>query len=639
MKRFKRMMAFAMAVAMCISLCTSVSYAKGVNPTDEGYVDEEIMSDEAEEDTSEDSEEKDNSGQESDSIEEENVDSEEFSEKDSVEESEQEETSIPNEAFVLDESEDMKATGDVLINSTNFPDDIFRDYISTNFDKDGDNIIRSTEINSITSIDCWEKNITDLKGIENFPALSFLSCSYNKLTNLDVSKNVDLTYLLCNNNQLTSLDVSKNTKLLCLECEYNKISILKVDNNINLKELDCSKNQIEELDVRKNTLLEELYCSFNNLSELDVSNNLRLIKLGVSDNDITQLKTNNNKSLKSLNCSWNKLTELDVSENKSLDYLRCGWNSYNHLDISNNAALTFLDCDGGWFTSLDVSKNLELEILYCSRNHLDQLDISNNLKLRHLETYYNDRLKSIDISHNRYLVDAYRKGNQYNASYGLIYQYKPNPNNYIEYELIIDSTTSIDYSLDVTTVFDDIPSTAWYRNAVQYVYDNGIMAGKGASFKPNDNITREEFTQVLYSIEGKPAITTENTYTDVKNSWYTNSVLWAKENGIASGKPDGTFGVGKSITRQDMTTMLYSYAKLKGFDVTKDDNAINGYKDTESVQKYAKEAMNWAVTHGIISGKGAKGASKAETRLDPVGKASRAECAAMLRTLIESNKQ
>lgn len=68
--------------------------------------------------------------------------------------------------------------------------------------------------------------------------------------------------------------------------------------------------------------------------------------------------------------------------------------------------------------------------------------------------------------------------------------------------------------------------------------------------------------------------------------------------------------------------------------MTKNDSAIEGYKDTEQVKAYAKDAMNWAVTNGIISGKGAKGASKAETRLDPAGKANRAECAAMMKKLL-----
>ena len=166
------------------------------------------------------------------------------------------------------------------------------------------------------------------------------------------------------------------------------------------------------------------------------------------------------------------------------------------------------------------------------------------------------------------------------------------------------------------------------------------MAGTGSEFKPTANLSREQLAQVLYSTEGKPEVTIKNPFDDVKDgAWYAKAVLWAKQTGIADGRPDGNFGVGNPITRQDLAIMLYKYAALKGYNLTKNDSAIEGYKDTEQVKAYAKDAMNWAVTNGIISGKGAKGASKAETRLDPAGKANRAECGAMLRTLIENNKK
>ncbi|MBR3637567.1 MAG: S-layer homology domain-containing protein [Lachnospiraceae bacterium] len=192
----------------------------------------------------------------------------------------------------------------------------------------------------------------------------------------------------------------------------------------------------------------------------------------------------------------------------------------------------------------------------------------------------------------------------------------------------------------VDQIFTDISLDAWYWAAVQYAYENDMMAGTGSEFKPTANLSREQLAQVLYSTEGKPEVTIKNPFDDVKDgAWYAKAVLWAKQNGIADGRPDGNFGVGNPITRQDLAIMLYKYAALKGYNLTKNDSAIEGYKDTEQVKAYAKDAMNWAVTNGIISGKGAKGASKAETRLDPAGKANRAECAAMLRTLIENNKK
>jgi len=188
---------------------------------------------------------------------------------------------------------------------------------------------------------------------------------------------------------------------------------------------------------------------------------------------------------------------------------------------------------------------------------------------------------------------------------------------------------------DVTLCFTDIPSNAWYVKAVQYVYDNDIMAGKGDVFCPNNPITREEFVQVLYNQSGKPAVAIENRFPDVKDAWYKNAVLWADDNDIANGKGNGMFGVGENISRQDLALMLYKYARLKGFDLTVNTGEINKYADGNKVSGYAKEAMDWAITQGIMSGKGNKGEDISTYRLDPLGTATRAECASMMMKLLE----
>ncbi|MCR5847057.1 MAG: leucine-rich repeat protein [Lachnospiraceae bacterium] len=196
------------------------------------------------------------------------------------------------------------------------------------------------------------------------------------------------------------------------------------------------------------------------------------------------------------------------------------------------------------------------------------------------------------------------------------------------------ATATIKVTALVTDVFDDVKSTDWFVNAVQYVYDHGIMSGTngGKSFSPNAKLTREQFTQVLYAYEGKPEVANMNGFSDVNpNAWYAKSVYWAKEKGITGGKPDGTFGVGESISRQDLAVMFYSYAKIKNFDLTKNDNALDNFTDKGKISNYAKNAMKWAVTQGIMSGKG-------NGKVDPTGYATRAECATMIMKLIEKNK-
>ncbi len=198
----------------------------------------------------------------------------------------------------------------------------------------------------------------------------------------------------------------------------------------------------------------------------------------------------------------------------------------------------------------------------------------------------------------------------------------------------ISASATIKVTKLVTDVFDDVKSTDWFVKPVQYVYDHGIMAGTngGKSFSPNGKLTREQFTQVLYAYEGKPEVTNMSGFSDVDpKAWYAKSVYWAKEKGITGGKPDGTFGVNENISRQDLAVMLYTYAKIKNYDLTKNDNALDNFDDKGKVSNYAKDAMKWAVTQGVISGKG-------NGKVDPIGNATRAECATMIMKLIEKNK-
>ena len=189
--------------------------------------------------------------------------------------------------------------------------------------------------------------------------------------------------------------------------------------------------------------------------------------------------------------------------------------------------------------------------------------------------------------------------------------------------------------------FADVEKGTWKYNAAKYVYENHYMAGKGTIngkviFSPNQTIRREEFVRVLYNAEGCPKVSILNPYPDVEDGvWYTDAVLWAREVGIAKGKGDGNFGIGSSITRQDLAKILYEYARLKGYDLSKDDSAIDEFADASMVSGYARDAVNWAVTHGIISGKGVNGAPKSEVRIDPRGKTTRAECASMIKKLFE----
>ena len=164
---------------------------------------------------------------------------------------------------------DKPVTGDVAINATNFPDENFRNWVlSQSYGSDG--VLTTAEIADVTSINVSGTysspgNITNLKGIEFFTALTKLYCYHNQLTSLNVSKNTALTTLYCYDNQLTSLDVSGCTALLSLDCIGNQITSLDMSKNTALTALYCFSNQITSLDVSKNTKLTTLWCYGNQI--------------------------------------------------------------------------------------------------------------------------------------------------------------------------------------------------------------------------------------------------------------------------------------------------------------------------------------------------------------------------------------
>jgi len=161
-------------------------------------------------------------------------------------------------------------------------------------------------------------------------------CGDTKMTNLDVSKNTELTYLGCINGQLTSLDISKNTKLTYLDCSYNQLTGLDIGKNTELAYLDCSHNQLTSLDISKNIALQILYYRSNKLAKLDVSNCAALTHLDCSDNQLTNdaldalfemlYNNSNNSALVNFfetvrNLAQSNLVELRKTENVSFEEL------------------------------------------------------------------------------------------------------------------------------------------------------------------------------------------------------------------------------------------------------------------------------------------------------------------------------
>ena len=178
--------------------------------------------------------------------------------------------------------------------------------------------------------------------------------------------------------------------------------------------------------------------------------------------------------------------------------------------------------------------------------------------------------------------------------------------------------------------FADVAADAWYADAIQYVFENGMMSGTSeTTFSPNLPTTRGMIVTILYRLENEPAVTGTTAFTDVAaDQYYADAVAWAAQNGIVAGIDATTFAPNKAITREQMAAILYRYAQFKDYDVSaKADLSV--YTDAASVGAYATDAMAWANGAQLITGTSA-------TTLSPAGNATRAQVAAILMRFCEN---
>ena len=179
------------------------------------------------------------------------------------------------------------------------------------------------------------------------------------------------------------------------------------------------------------------------------------------------------------------------------------------------------------------------------------------------------------------------------------------------------------------TTFADVPASAWYCDAVEYVYENGLMSGvSGGRFAPDDTLTRAMLVQTLYAMEGRPASASAGFADVASGDWYASAVNWAAANGVVSGVSETGFGPNNALTREQLALILYRFAQYKGYDVTGTSD-LAAYADGSSVSGWAAEAMGWAVDAGLISGVGGN-------QIAPTGTASRAQVAQILMNFCEN---
>ena len=192
-------------------------------------------------------------------------------------------------------------------------------------------------------------------------------------------------------------------------------------------------------------------------------------------------------------------------------------------------------------------------------------------------------------------------------------------------------------SVDVTQMFTDVEKN-WAYPGIQYCVTHGIMGGMGdGTFAPTGTTTRAQIVQILYNLEGTPAVSGTTPFTDLTANWYKPAILWAYQNNVVAGTSPTTFDPDQPVTREQIAVILTQYM----FHVLKMERTwtpadLSTFPDGANVSSWAKEAMQDAVALGLINGtKMPDGA----VYLDPQGSAARQQVATILMNFCQNVKK
>jgi len=327
---------------------------------------------------------------------------------------------------------------------TYLPDDVFEQYlIDQGYDTVLDNYVPTANIASLTTLDLNGTNVTDLKGLEDFTALTVLDISSTLIVNLDVNANTALTYLDANDTSITSLDLSTNTNLSILYVDNTYLNSLDLSTNSALTILDISDSSILSIDISNNTALTSLSIANTSIINIDISNNTALTFLTIYNTLLSNLDVSNNALLTTLKATntvnlfcitvadattansgagiyfqWQKDTGCGYSEICNLTYvpddnfeqylITLGYDSgslNNYVPTANIKNITTVDLSNIGVTDLTgIEDFTSLNFLDVSNTSLSVLYVNNNTSLTYLNVS-NILISSLDVSFNHLLTD------------------------------------------------------------------------------------------------------------------------------------------------------------------------------------------------------------------------------------------
>ena len=544
----------------------------------------------------------------------------------------------------------------------------------------------------LKTLACYENQITALDLSYN-GALEDLGVNDNPITELDLHPLSNLQKLSCSAMKLKKLDVDRCPKLRRLYCNDNQIETLDLRSNKKLQTLYCQNNRLSWLNLSSNTALDPRYvdCS-GNVYDIKVDENLQyrvypdLPCYGATEGTyFTAARASDwTGGTVSKVDGWDVLT-LDNRDVKEVTYkydtgnAKIGKVAFAlKTEVPAKYITISFDPNGGTGTMkpMRVKAGVGYTLPECTftppegKEFAGWLAVNGNVYPAGHDVYstYDQSLKATwkdkEAAEITITFDP-------NGGTGTMQPMKVKSGEEFElpectftppegkefagwlavngnvYPAGNVATFSIDQSLkatwkdkaevDVTQMFTDVEKN-WAYPGIQYCVTHGIMGGMGdGTFAPTGTTTRAQIVQILYNLEGTPAVSGTTPFTDLTANWYKPAILWAYQNNVVAGTSPTTFAPDQPVTREQIAVILTQYM----FHVLKMNRTwtpadLSTFPDGANVSSWAKEAMQDAVALGLING---TKASDGLVYLDPQGSATRQQVATILMNFCQNVKK
>ena len=544
----------------------------------------------------------------------------------------------------------------------------------------------------LKKLSCYENQITALDLSYN-GALESLSVNDNPIAELNLHPLSNLQDLSCSKMQLKKLDVDRCPKLRRLYCNDNQIETLDLRSNKKLEVLYCQNNRLSWLDLSSNTELDTRYvdCS-GNVYDIKVDENLQykvypdLPCYGATEGTyFTAARASDwTGGTVSKVDGWDVLT-LDNRDVKEVTYkydtgnAKIGKVAFTlKTEVPAKYITISFDPNGGTGTMkpMRVKAGENYTLPECTFTPPEGREFAGWLAVN--GTVYPAGTKVIS-SYDQSFKATWKDKEAAevtisfdpNGGTGTMQPMKvksgeyftlpectftppegkeftgwlaPNGNEFPAGDIVYSTGDSVlkatwkdTTEVDVTQMFTDVTKN-WAYPGIQYCVTHGIMGGMGdGTFAPTGTTTRAQIVQILYNLEGTPAVSGTTPFTDLTANWYKPAILWAYQNNVVAGKSPTTFDPEGPVTREQIAVILTQYM----FHVLKMERTwtpadLSTFPDGANVSGWAKEAMQDAVALGLING------SKAPdglVYLDPQGSATRQQVATILMNFCQNVKK